>query len=864
MAKPRVASADELAKLAAERHGDPSSALQRVDALLASPNHDLHTEGMAHWIRGLLLHELARPIEAVDEFDIAIDLACKARLPDIEARARANRAVTLTQLGRTDEAAIDLAGAVLVVSDTTRGFVTYITALFDQRRGLHREAIAGYDAALTNLVRVGDDATVGVLHLNRGVAHSYLGDDKSARRDFRDAESAAVAHGLVILGAMAAHNLGFLEGRGGHLPDALRALDRAEARYGELAGRPRQLPVLHSDRAEILLLAGLASESRVSAARAVQELQAEGNFADLEEARLLFARACIATGETEEAYGAARLAAGGFRLTRRSAWFAQACYVARQADLERRHTAGEPTARLARRFVRLADQLDKHGWPVEAGDAMVLAALASVGSDIDAADRYLEVARKRQASGVSQYRARWHYVRALTRLARGDASGALRQVAVGVADSMRVTADIGATEVRVEALRYAGELTALATTIAYRSDRVGLFMDAIERQRSINSYVVPVRTAPDPSAHVELDALRQPTDARGLVESAVRERSLRTSGIGATSSAPRLPWSALRPQLRDRALVYYAEADGELVAVVCEATRRRIVPLALASDASRRIAFAHFSLERATIVGGQSDEARRRLERDLIDLDRLLVVPLELRAESVVVVPSPLTLAAPWMLLPSLRNVDLAVAPSARSWLRALDRGERPHRRIVLVAGPRLGDAEAETADLQRLYPHAEVLMGQSACVADVLAAMEGADLVHIAAHGLFRAESPMFSNLELADGPLTVYDLEQLERPPMVVVLSACEAGRTAVYRSGGVLGVANVLLALGTTAVVAASRTVDDTETRAHMVAFHSHLCHGAGLAEALRQATGSAIASGNAARLAAAGAFVTFGAG
>jgi tetratricopeptide (TPR) repeat protein len=258
MAEPQVASADELAKLAAERHGDPSGALQQVDALLTS-NHDVYTEGMAHWIRGLLLHELGRPIEAVDEFDAAIDVACKARLPDIEARGRANRAVTLTQLGRTDEAATDLADAARVASDTTRGFVTYVAALFDQRRGLQREAIAGYDAALADLVRVGDGATIGMLHLNRGVAWSYLGDDKSARRDFRDAESAAVAHGLVILGAMAAHNLGFLEGRGGHLPDALRALDRAEARYGELAGRPRQLPVLHSDRAEILLLAGLAS-----------------------------------------------------------------------------------------------------------------------------------------------------------------------------------------------------------------------------------------------------------------------------------------------------------------------------------------------------------------------------------------------------------------------------------------------------------------------------------------------------------------------------------------------------------------------------------------------------------------------------
>ena len=52
-----------------------------------------------------------------------------------------------------------------------------------------------------------------------------------------------------------------------------------------------------------------------------------------------------------------------------------------------------------------------------------------------------------------------------------------------------------------------------------------------------------------------------------------------------------------------------------------------------------------------------------------------------------------------------------------------------------------------------------------TATAARVLDAIDGARVVHFAAHGTFRADSPLFSALRLDDGPLTVYDLERLYR---------------------------------------------------------------------------------------------------
>ena len=60
-------------------------------------------------------------------------------------------------------------------------------------------------------------------------------------------------------------------------------------------------------------------------------------------------------------------------------------------------------------------------------------------------------------------------------------------------------------------------------------------------------------------------------------------------------------------------------------------------------------------------------------------------------------------------------------------------------------------------------HPEAVVLSNGSATVEGCLSAMDGAELVHVAAHGRFRADNPMFSALELDDGPLTVHDFERL-----------------------------------------------------------------------------------------------------
>jgi hypothetical protein len=123
-----------------------------------------------------------------------------------------------------------------------------------------------------------------------------------------------------------------------------------------------------------------------------------------------------------------------------------------------------------------------------------------------------------------------------------------------------------------------------------------------------------------------------------------------------------------------------------------------------------------------------------------------------------------------------------------------------------------------------------------TATVQRTLAALDGAALAHVAAHGRFRDDSPLFSSLDLDDGPLTVHDLELLATPPHRVVLSACESGVMAPVGPGELLGLVSALLAVGTAGVAASVVAVNDEATAELMVELHAGLEAGEDLAAAL----------------------------
>jgi CHAT domain-containing protein len=120
-----------------------------------------------------------------------------------------------------------------------------------------------------------------------------------------------------------------------------------------------------------------------------------------------------------------------------------------------------------------------------------------------------------------------------------------------------------------------------------------------------------------------------------------------------------------------------------------------------------------------------------------------------------------------------------------------------------------------------------------------------------------------MFSHLRLADGPLTVYDMERLGRPPRTVVLSACNVGLSAVHPGEELMGLTAALLGLGTATVLGSVLPAQDAATQDLMVDLHGRLAAGDAPAQAL--ASAQLVRSGELDELSVtAAAFVCFGAG
>jgi tetratricopeptide (TPR) repeat protein len=842
---------------------------------------------------GLAAGQQHDPTTSVSRLREAVEIAAAAGRTHRAAMARADLAFVLLSSGdpraalvEADRAAEDLDGIDAVRLQVRRALVL-------QRLGRLDEALTTYDLALADLRAAGDRFWEAKGLTNRGVLQAYRSRFEAAREDLVTAERIYLELDQPLAAAQVRHNLGFVAARRGDVPAALQAYDEADARHRSVGITD---VVGMADRCELLLSARLLEEAEELATRAVLELEATGLASDLPEARLTLANVALLRDDPRTARDQAALAETEFDRQDRAAWAVLARYVQLQAD----GRGGHQDADLLARAQQVAGDLAASGWATAAADATLVAAQVALQlGELDVAERQLKAQRPARRRGPVELRARAWHADALLRLARGDRDGAESALRNGMRTLDRHRATLGATELRVRVAGHAGALARLGTRLALEDGDAERVLAWAERWRAGALSLRPARPPDDDQQVADLAALRDLAADIGeaalagrdtapllrrqaALERAVQQRSRRATPGRAGPGAVAVPAvSDLAPALGDAALVELVRLDGILWAVVVAAGRAELVRVGPERAAAEELAHLRFALQRLAVRGSDGpagQRATRAADHAAVALDEVLLGPLRdhLGGRALVLAPTGVLHAVPWGLLPSLAGRRVTVVPSAQLWRRAdaaragadaaragadVARAGVNLGRIVLAGCDDPPNAVDEVEAIAAHHPGAVTLTGERATVAAVTDQLEGAALAHLACHGRFRGDNPLFSCLELHDGPLTVHDLERRDRMPRTLVLSACESGRAGVEAGDELMGLSSALFSLGAATLIASVAPVRDDATGRVMVDLHARLAAGAGPADALAAVT--AAADDPATRFTAAS-FVTFGAG
>jgi tetratricopeptide (TPR) repeat protein len=833
---------DKLLALALSR---PSEALAAAHEVLAQ-HPPAAQAAVAHQAAGLVFRDFGDIGQAIDEFKKARRSARQAGDLDRESDVSASLAAALVLAGQSRRGLSVLdallershgvpAGRILI----RRAAVCYIL-------GRNAEALRDTQAAVGLLTGAGDLVwEARALHW-RAAVYLAMGDIQRADRDYARVEALWAECGQQLEYAYAREERGLAAHARGDLPTALAHLDDAQSLLDQLGVFH---PELFVNKCTVLLAAGLARDALSDVDAAVARIERERGSAT-RRAELVYssALAAAATGDLGLAQERSDESLRLFRRQQRPWWAARAqltLLLCRFGEENDRAAALLPAAR------RVTARLDAMDYTRAIDAHLLTGRVALAAGRRDEAARHLRTAANARHRGQLRTRGVGWLAQATWAEAEQRWRGMLAACDRGLALLDLHLQTLGATELRTLATVNGAQLADMALRHALRRGDARQFLEWSERWRGTVLRITPVRPPADSELVADLAALRnvaarvdRSRDSRDAapalvrerrrLETAVRQRVLRTPAAGAPQ-AESFRTADLLGQLGDTELLELTDVDGQLHAVVVSGGRLHLVHIGPTQAAVHALAHTLFALRREGTGRGTHRldlaEIGRRLEVNLLGESVRL-----LRDGPLVVVPTGKLHAVPWGLLPSLRERATAVTPSASAWLRAR-RALRPEEdRVVLVGGPRLLTGDAEVRHLVTRYPDAMVLADGDATADRVMAAMDGAWLVHMAAHGTFRGDSPLFSAIELADGPLTVYDLERLKQAPYRVVLSSCSSAIGVAVGADELLGLVSALISLGSAGVVASVVPVNDPATVPLMTALHDHLRAGTDLAGAL----------------------------
>ena len=732
-----------------------------------------------------------------------------------------------------------------------------LVALSHVQEGVIQVRGGDWAASLAALEEVGDDEDAlnpsqrCALLINRGMAHLGLGHSAHAEADLTRAAEIARANGFADQEFKARHNLACLAFVDGDLARALvlmRAADRMDAAVSRDRAR--------LDHAEVLLEAGLLDKARSVLQDALESARADGHRLEVGEISARLARCDLLVNDLDGARRHIRTALAAYRTRQVDELVRDAALIRSTIDVAAGHDLGSVITDLARRNDQVAT-----GTVADRGAVRLEAEARLLSGDIDGAERRLATLERTNRDSLA---ARLHetLVRARLDHARGRQVEAERRITTGNRLLAAHQFQSSSLDVRAALALHGRRLAAFDVERALeRQDSDGIFT-SIERWRAISHRINPVTASTDPELTAmtrELRRLRRVAAEReghasgelvseiAQLEDHVAQREW-TLTVGGTSAGTLPPVDADEARAatadRESTVVEFFEAGDELWAIVLDDGNLDVSRTGTLSVVREQIARLRRDLRaRVMVAAGSPMEAalQRATAASLAAVDAMLN-PLGLglgssRDRRVVVIPSSTLAAVPWSLLPSLLGRPVTVAPSLTRWVRGPSRtsGAEWVTPVSALYGPGLARTGPEIRAIRSFWSTDPVPADIPTATSDeVVRALGSARVVHLAAHGVHEAQSPLFSSVQMADGPVFAHEFP---RPVAAehVSLAACDVGQFSTRPGDEPLGLAIALMALGATSVLAAVSPVADHVAADAMVAYHRVLATGVDAAEA-----------------------------
>lgn len=299
-------------------------------------------------------------------------------------------------------------------------------------------------------------------------------------------------------------------------------------------------------------------------------------------------------------------------------------------------------------------------------------------------------------------------------------------------------------------------------------------------------------------------------------------------------------------------LVEYYAARNRFYVCLVSRERLKIIPIAEVAPVREKLRLLQLQLAKFRLGEDYVRPLEKRLlqatQAHLQELYDLLIAPIQaqLEAEHLIIVPHTFLHYLPFhALFDGKRHlidrfaVSYAPSGSVFAACQAKEHSGGQAGLVLAVPDARAPHIEEEGRFVAATMKNAALFLGEDATEERLRSLGPQSRFIHIATHGYFREDNPMFSSIRLGNSLLSLFDLYQLQLNAELVTLSGCGTGMNVVVGGDELIGLVRGLLYAGAQTLMVSLWEVHDQSTAEFMRDFYSFYWGARDKSEALRQA-------------------------